>query len=313
MFSPDDRRAATRQVLVDILQQKGPLLGAKLKVLLFADLSRRLNIGMPELEEMIPKLGPFLAVNADLIQVARGQSDITVSLAAPDLTANTVDAASSKVWFMAEVWQAFLNPDPQRRRFFHRITHDIVHFLSNSTAPPNPEIACRVQADPAFIEIGFAPAEVQTDWMREFLETNVFLSEWNKRVGRHFLSVPFESAVNEAFSAALKQYGGAWKRLRSTKADQLIKEWADQNSVSVADLQKPSERTPNTESDARVHLAPSGSGTIGNLKPTESAKTNELKLALHRVVDLLDPQDLDQISVPISVLVRVILENKDDR
>ena len=311
MFSPDDPRTVTRQVLVDILQQEGPLLGAKLKVLLFADLSRRLNVGMSELEKMIPKLGPFLAENVDLVQVARGQSDITVSLASPDLTVNTVDAASSNVWFLAEVWQAFLNPDPQRRRFFHRSTHKIVHFLSNSTARPNPEIACRVQADPAFIEIDFAPAAVQTDWMREFLETNAFLSEWSKRVCRHFLSVPFESAVNEAFSAALKQHSSAWKRLRSTKADQLIKEWADKNRVSVADLQKPSERTPNTESDARVHLGPSG--MIANLKPAESTQANELKLALHRVVDLLDPQDLDRISVPISVLVRVMHENKDDR
>ena len=166
MFSPDDRRAVTRRVLFEILQQRGPLLGAKLKVLLFTDLSRRLNIGMPELEKMIPKLSPFLAANADLVQVARGQSDITVSLATSDLTANTADAASSKVWFRADVWQSFLNPDPQRRRFFHRSTHDIVHFLSNSTVQPNPEIARRVQADQdsdvLLIELPYARnAEIQ--------------------------------------------------------------------------------------------------------------------------------------------------------
>jgi hypothetical protein len=285
MSSPEDRLTATRQALIEILQHRGPQLGARLKVFLLAELGRRLQLTPPELHALVPKLSAFLAANSDLVQVSRGTGtgDILVSLR---------DANSPAV-----------NPDVRRHRFFHRTTHEIVHYLDNSTVSPNPEIARRVVGDRSFIEIAFASADLQTAWMREFLDTNALLPEWNRKIGRHFLSMPFESALNQAFAAALGQYSDAWKRFRATKADEYIRTWATTNSIAIAELQKPVEPTAAARVDGQEQ--PAATESVAST-PAPEGSDGDLRLALHRLIDSMDERELRQFQIPASALLRPI-------
>lgn len=65
--------SAARQALIEILRE-GPQFGARLRVLLFNELKLRLPGSSPELAARIPKLGPFLAEHADILQIKRGLS-----------------------------------------------------------------------------------------------------------------------------------------------------------------------------------------------------------------------------------------------
>jgi hypothetical protein len=305
MSSPEDRLTATRQALIEILQHRGPQLGARLKVFLLAELGRRLQLTPPELHALVPKLSAFLAANSDLVQVSRGTGtgDILVSLRDANSPAAEREAEPVSIWYRPDVWHSFVNPDVRRHRFFHRTTHEIVHYLDNSTVSPNPEIARRVVGDRSFIEIAFASADLQTAWMREFLDTNALLPEWNRKIGRHFLSMPFESALNQAFAAALGQYSDAWKRFRATKADEYIRTWATTNSIAIAELQKPVEPTAAARVDGQEQ--PAATESVAST-PAPEGSDGDLRLALHRLIDSMDERELRQFQIPASALLRPI-------
>jgi hypothetical protein len=78
----EERQQVARQVLVEILKESGPQLGAKLKVRLTAALGRRFGLPTDVWHALVPKLTQFLAANSDLVNVARpsGPGDILVSL-----------------------------------------------------------------------------------------------------------------------------------------------------------------------------------------------------------------------------------------
>ena len=113
------------------------------------------------------------------------------------------------MWYRPDVWTAFVNPDPHRRRFFQRQLHEVVHFSTQSSAPPNPQVAERVAREPHFIQIQFASTERQQNWLREFLDTTPLIAETHKKVARHFVEVPFDSSINAAFAASLGPHGDA--------------------------------------------------------------------------------------------------------
>src|SRR5688572_8608563 len=126
-IQPDERASIARQVLVDVLTENGPQLGAKLKVRLTAVLGQRLGYPTNQWHTLVPKLSHFLAANSDLVQVQRpeGPGDIRVSLRDDSRGATELKPESSRVWYRPDVWTAFVNPDPDRRRFFHRHSHEI--------------------------------------------------------------------------------------------------------------------------------------------------------------------------------------------
>jgi hypothetical protein len=66
----------------------------------------------------------------------------------------------------SEVWQAFANPDPERRRFLDRQTFQICHYTPNHY----PEVKDLVERNPSqYAEIPPIAAETQKGWMRDFL------------------------------------------------------------------------------------------------------------------------------------------------
>ena len=292
MSSPDEIRLSARQTLVRVLRTHGPQLGSRLKIRLFDELRAGGCLDDGELQNAIPRLKPFLAANIDLVEIKKDRGDITVALRGSESPATDAETAP-RAWFRSDVWQAFLNPDPRRRRFLHRNTGQVVHFLADSTLPPNSAIARRVQEDSGFVEINQVSATTQTGWMEEFLGQNSVLPEWTQKTARHFLSVPFESSVNDAFAVALRSYAGAWKTFRSAKAEQTIKAWAATNGISEDLLSK-----------SRTATSSAPAGDTGDRRT--ASDSSHFRRTLHRLADLLELHDLERIHVPASVVVRLL-------
>lgn len=300
----DERAQAARQILVDLLKENGPQLGAKLKVRLTTVLGQRLGLPADTWHTLLPKLSHFLAANSDLVDVDRpdGPGDIRVSLRDSAGSTSQIEAQSTKVWYRPDVWTAFVNPDPNRRRFFHRQRQEILHFSTQSTVPPNPQLADRVGRDPQFIEIQFASAEVQQNWLREFLDTTPLISEGHKRVARHFVEVPFDSSINAAFAASLGPHGDAWRRFRAKRVDDFVTAWATTNGVDAEGLK----RFPQT-GELTEHLMPAAnlpSSTEHQAAIPQVA--GDTRSTLVRLIESLDDAELRQVLVPLSAVERIL-------
>lgn len=300
----DERAQAARQVLVDLLKENGPQLGAKLKVQLTTALGQRLGLPVETWHALLPKLSHFLAANSDLVDVSRpeGPGDIRVSLRDSAGGTSQIETQSTKVWYRPDVWTAFVNPDPNRRRFFHRQREEIVHFSPQSTVPPNPQLADRVGRDPQFIEIQFARADAQQSWLREYLDTTPLISEAHKRVARHFVEVPFDSSINAAFAASLGPHGDAWRRFRAKKVDDFVTAWATTNGVDVVGLK----RFPKV-GELTEHPTPAAS-LPGSIEPHTATPliASDLRSTLVRLIESLDDAELRQVLVPLSAVERIL-------
>jgi hypothetical protein len=305
MSIPADERAQTaRQVLVDILKENGPQLGAKLKVRLTSSLGQRLGLPANVWPGLVPKLSHFLAANSDLVDVHRpeGPGDIRVSLRDDTAARPQIEVESTKVWYRPDVWTAFVNPDPNRRRFFHRQRHDIAHFSTQSATPPSPQVADRVARDPQFVEIQFAGAEQQQSWLREFLDTTPLISEAHKRIARHFVDVPFDSSINAAFAASLGPHGDAWRRFRAKKVDDFVVAWAERNAVDLDTLK----RLPAP--GALTALPTVDTILVSSFEPQAAAPTagGEPRSALLKFIESLEDSELRQVLIPLSAVERIL-------
>ncbi|MFN7979427.1 MAG: hypothetical protein U0P30_14925 [Vicinamibacterales bacterium] len=299
----DERTQLARQILADILRENGPQLGAKLKVRLTQVLGERLGLPVDARHGLLPRLSHFLAANADLVSVQRpaGPGDIRVSLRADAEGHSTAPNETARVWYRPEVWTAFVNPDPVRRRFYHRHEHEVVHFSTGSGARPQPAVVDRVTKDPAFVEIQFATAAEQGTWLREFLDKAPLISEVHKRVARHFIEVPFDSSINAAFAASLGPHGDAWRRFRAKKVDDHIVDWAKANNIDVAALKHlPAQLAVATPT---AHTA-DGGVVPEPLQPNSPA--SDLRAQLLRVVEALEDAELRQLLVPLSAVERIL-------
>ncbi|MPZ17344.1 MAG: hypothetical protein GEV06_05460 [Luteitalea sp.] len=305
MSIPADERVQTaRQVLVDILKENGPQLGAKLKVRLTSALGQRLGLPADAWHGLVPKLSHFLAANSDLVDVLRpaGPGDIRVSLRDAAAGRPHIEVESTKVWYRPDAWTAFVNPDPNRRRFFHRQRHEIVHFSTQSTAPQNPQLADRVARDPQFVEIQFAGAEEQQAWLREFLDTTPLISEAHKRVARHFVDVPFDSSINAAFAASLGPHGDAWRRFRAKKVDDFVIAWAERNAVDLDTLKRFPEPGP-------LAAHPTVDTMLASPSEPQAAHATaggDPRSALLKFIASLEDSELRQVLIPLSAVERIL-------
>jgi len=302
----EERAQLARQVLVDILKQNGPQLGARLKLQLTAALGQRLGLPVDAWHALVPRLSAFLAANSDLVAVSRpaGPGDIRVSLRDESGSSPATEPEMGRVWYRPDVWTAFVNPDPNRRRFFHRQRHEIAHFSAQST-PPNPQVAVRVNADPHFVEIEFADADKQQGWLREFLDTTPLISDAHKRVARHFTELPFDSSVNAAFAASLGAHGDAWRRFRAKKADDFVSAWASRHQIDVEALK----RFPAPGAAVvQAPLALEGGAAVSPTPPPQATvqASSDARSGLLRLVESLDDAELRQVLVPLSAVERIL-------
>jgi hypothetical protein len=194
-----------------------------------------------------------------------------------------------------EVWQAFTNPDLRRKRFLHRSSGEIVHYVEASTQSPNPEIAARAHSDPGYVEIEFALPEVQSGWMKEFLNSAVSIPAWTRRTAEHFTGVPYESSLNTAFITALGEpLGEAWRRFRTNKVFAHVTSWADRRSVQMALL------VPGYALTSTVPAV------VSEHKISEQLEDAEIRTFLHAAIDAASDVELREVSIPAVVFARLL-------
>lgn len=290
-------------IVRDILQQLlalGPQKGARLKVILSREFERRTGKSFHEAFWNLQKFSAFLAANADLVGVEEpgGPGDITVRLlhgahgqppASPSLTTDFPAR-----FLPPAVWNAFTNPDPRRRRFFHRSAGEVVHFVEGSTETPNPAISARVSRDPGFVEIVPASAEQQRTWLKTFL-INTNVPESKRQVLETLAAVPYSSAINTAFVATLGDYAESWRQFRSTRVTEVVRSWAEERTIQFGSLLGEPAAPP------KVSAAVMERRQSSEPRP---ATDEDMRRWLHEVVDSMESAELSLVLLPAGILRR---------
>ncbi|MFA5732721.1 MAG: hypothetical protein WC934_12055 [Acidithiobacillus sp.] len=286
----------TRQLLIQLLSNSSsPELGARLK--------QRLNAafianGLGPFDEKsfgYHRFKDFLSRgNEDILTVerqAQSEGDIIVSLKAnisaggPPVTATARAPLEPHPVVRNDVWQAFLNPDPARRRYLNKKTLLTTHFLTEAPEAANLE----VEASPEdFVEIEPISADSQAGLMREFLDS-LRLSPAEKASLEALANAPYSSGVNTIFTRALGSNGNAWRIFRTKQVLKRITAWCDQHFVSFDGLCV----------QPRVGLIASGLAaptTIATLSPRQQVE---------KLLDLLEDEDISRLIIPtlLSILL----------
>lgn len=235
-----DELAHVKQLIIHLLSTGSFEYGARLK--------QRLNIsleaqGRPAFDQRkydSKKFSQFLIAQlADRLALERpdASGDIRVSLKHPVPRTHAAGATPASkhettATIRSDIWQAFTNPDQQRKRFFHRATGDVVHFIEGAQS----EFELAVQATPQhFAEIDFISAQTHKEWMSEFVEwLNLPAPERAPLDG--LIAMEYSSSVNAAFTKALGEREQEWRKIRTLKVTERIKAWATQHHVKHDDL-----------------------------------------------------------------------------
>jgi hypothetical protein len=298
-----DHPSIARDLLRQLLAV-GPQKGSRLKVLLAREFEKRTGTTFQQAFWNFQKFSAFLAANADLLDIVPpdGPGDITIRLRQAsvfDLQPLSHPPPVGR-FLPPPVWNAFTNPDPRRRRFFHRFSGEISHYIEASQEPPNPKIAATVATDPNYLEIHPVSAEQQSFWLKEFL-ASVPIPENKQQVLKALAATPYSSAVNTAFMATLGvgEFAESWRQFRAARVQEAVRGWADRCGVpfdQVFGLLAP----PNqmmTERSMRQETATPAT--------QESPSTQELRNWLHSLIDHLSAADVSQILLPASTVFKL--------
>ena len=287
-MSTDEVRSALTQVLA-----AGPVLGARLRPLLIEQFRQATARDLEPLLRSFGKFSAFLAHHADLVSVQPDDrsGDIRVSLRSAAQPAHTPSPPRRR--FSSQLWRAVTNPDERRRRFYHRDTREVVHYLTDSPGDLDTSIASRVDADDKFVEIDYARAPEQSRWMQDFLDSAHTLPESTRRIAAHFVAIDYDSSVNTAFESALGSYGYEWRGFRASQVSKHIERWAQKNSLAL-DL-------------GGFGVVPNESVPIADSTPAE-AREHDLRTGLQSLIAKMTPAELQQVLIPASVGIRIGLK-----
>lgn len=247
----------TTQLILQLLSNNSPELGARLKQRLNKLL---LHKGLSPFDEKgygYKRFSDFLqSALGEKVAIERpqGAGDIHVSLRQPQITqhfhvayvANAKESKEQSLVIRSDVWQAFINPDPERKRFLHKATLEIRHFLQNEPNPIKEEVA---QDSSNFIEINQISGEIQVKWMRAFLDSTR-MSSSERAPLEAIIAEPYSSAVNTTYTRALGALGSSWRQFRTNRVIDTIKKWASEHDVPFHSLciQKSSENLSSMQS-----------------------------------------------------------------
>jgi hypothetical protein len=282
-----------REIVRELLLARSPELGARLKQLLNAELLRR---GLEPFEERahgFRKFSDFLESSQDWeLLRADGPGDLRVALrSSPPSSVSRTTSGTSQPRIRNDVWQAFTNPDPARRRFFNRRSADVVHFLVDDTESRFRQEVERAPSD--FTEVVPVEGEEQLDWMRQFIAGLPVAPAYREALGR-MAEGPYSSQLNAAFTASLGEHSPSWRRHRSGMVFSRIEKWAASNSVAVAQLY-------DVEASPPAALPAGGLAAAG--PGGEPARHDDAGAASRaRIVQLLDMlpvRDLDDVVLPL--------------
>ncbi|CAH0648117.1 MULTISPECIES: UPF0158 family protein [Pseudomonas] len=263
---------------------------------LSARLKQRLNIalierGMSPLDQNsygCKKFSEFLLTHmGDRIEIARPEvsGDLRISLkrdrAQARAKAISVEAKPKQdhtILMRSDVWQAFTNPDSNRKRYFDKVSHKILHFLKEGDEDYKAKLAERPQD---FIEIEWIPASQQLAWMAEFLDL-INLPVAERAPLQQLIEATYSSKVNAAFTKALGDREQEWRQMRTLKIAQWIQAWAVKHDV------KPEELNLAATPAASCPPQPDAKATV------MSSREQALRL-LERMSD----EDIAQYAIPV--------------
>lgn len=270
-----------RELILAVLSD-GPMKGATLKLRILGDFERRTGEPFNSAFRLYPKFSSFLAANADLVEVVRPPEgvagDITVRLRQRSPNGASVPTSipplASECHLRHDVWQALTNPDPNRRRFFDRNRHTVVHYL----APDVPEV---LERDAGWVEIKPATADEQASWVREFAEFEP-LPESKRRLITLIGTEPYSSQANADIIGVLAEYSGVWRAFRASKVIELAHTWSAQAGIPFEAIAK------RREKSVTAPKAVTGDG---------------LRDVLLRVIASASEDELRQIQLPASLFI----------
>lgn len=284
-----DELAHVKQLIIQLLSTDSFEYGARLKQRLNITLE---SLGRPAFDQRkygSKKFSQFLATHLDdrlAFERPDATGDIHVSLKHPAPRAHAVGASSASrpettATIRSDIWQAFTNPDQQRKRFFHRATGEVVHFLEGMQS----EFEQAVQATPQhFAEIDFISAQTHKEWMSEFVEW-LNLPEPERAPLDGLIAMEYSSSVNAAFTKALGEREQEWRKIRTLKVTERIKTWATQHHVKHDDLM--------------LHRQVQG-GSSSTATPAEpSTPTMTPRQQAARLLEMMSDEDILTVAIPV--------------
>lgn len=313
-----DPRDASSQLLKQLLSVDSPELGARLKQRLKAAF---VSNGLGAFDEKSLGFQKFtdylLRVHGDLVSVERreGLGDILVSLRSPSALRTSYapaprqPRAPSTHIIRSDVWQAFANPDPDRKRFFNKQTEKIVHYLEGK----NGLVRAQVEAAPeTFIGISPISQDVQAGWMREFLSTASIPSS-EKEALEPLVAKPYSSAGNVTFSRALGAHSVAWRNYRTAHVTSIIEKWAFEAGIPigklhVAPLESVASATWNTGSMQTAGVMDvRAAATLGEAPPSVDQISPRQQILT--LLELLTDEDITRLVLP-TLLSTIMIKSR---
>jgi len=341
----NDQLSLVRSLVTDILRRDGPQPGTRLKTqLCFAYLAKT---GQTFHERLLgfPKFSRLLEAQVDILVVERpaaGPGDVIVRLRETPtaMTRSSVvgqgtlddtqrgstwpsrmsavgtnspqrsTTAPRHTWLISKpLWSAFINPDPNRDRFLHKPTNEVLTFSRLSTKPVDAMLRQRLEMMRSdCVAIDYIKFEVQIGWMEEFVRSHFTderrdsalvevrrLNQWTAQTG--FLNlVGFERAEE-------------WRQYRFEKVIARIREWLSTNglpeSVMMAATAPPGMGNQHAQGAARGFKANDAVASESPHTHASSANRPGMRDMLHALIDTLPDDQLDRVLVPGSAVARL--------
>lgn len=232
----------TLELICELLSKVPFELSARLKQRLNLALIQRGLVPLDERRYNCRKFSDFLQIHlADKIVLQRPDSsgDIRVSIKGeptPSRAWSTPGEQRSEqdraIIFRSDVWQAFINPDGTRKRYFNRLTHQVLHFVEGSGDSYQQKLEDRPDD---YLSIDWVPVATHKQWMAGFLDL-IQLSDAERRPLQVLINSDYSSNLNAAFTKALGAREQEWRKMRTLKINQWIQAWTVKNNVSMDDL-----------------------------------------------------------------------------
>jgi len=224
------------QLLTQLLSEKSPEFGARLKQRLNTLLASSGQGYFDEKSHGYKKFSDFLTrAYGEVFSIERQGSsgDILVSLRhLPVAKHKPATSVSQQPRIRNDIWQAFSNPDPERKRFLNKTTMLVSHFIQGESSVVKTEIE---QNQEQFLEIEPINAQTQIEWMRGFIDT-IRITPSEKSALEAIINEPYSSGVNATFSRALGVNGAAWRSFRTGQVISRMKSWASVHNVQFDKL-----------------------------------------------------------------------------
>ncbi|HCF2737082.1 TPA: OST-HTH/LOTUS domain-containing protein [Pseudomonas aeruginosa] len=289
-----DSQSVAAQLILQILSVHSPEPGARLKQRLKKAF---VASGHGEFDEKALGFQKFtdylLHKHGDLIKIVKpdGSGDIQVFLrSTTEAGGNRTTHEITSDIIRNDVWQAFVNPDPERYRFFHKETGRVLHFLNSENSAEKQEVESDHRQ---YIKITPIPGEDQVGWMREFLAELDLASE-EKSPLESIVSGPYSVAMNAIFIRSLGRYSIAWKNFRASRVSKIIQSWASGVGVDFSALHEKSRTKPVIE---KTH------------SPTTPDQKLPPKQQVIRLLDLLSEEDVSRLVLP-TLLSTILIKSR---